>query len=327
MELRPDDARYVTFTFENPPGVDVFAWTEEEGSIEEHVSRLEWLLLDLLRVSEAEEERFERKKAAVEEALFRIYQGGLPASFDGLREALEGNPEGRELVPALFPFTEGKFKQLFKPNPAFALDEGIRAVVYDFKGLSEHRDLSSIALRLVIYQVHRFSARVSRKRHRTFLAIDESWALLDSAVTAASPAPLFIASAVRMGRKTGMSVIGLSQVIEDFARSAYGAAILGNSATKFVGIPGGEGADGLRRHLQLTGRQVEQVRRLARTPRFHEFLLIQGETTHVVRVPLDSLSRWVFTTSPADRERLADLAETRPETTLLERIRLLAKEG
>jgi type IV secretory pathway VirB4 component len=327
MELRPQDARYVTFTFENPPGVNIFAWNEEEGSIEEHVSRLEWLLLDLLRVSEAEEERFERKKAAIEEALFRIYKGGLAASFSGLGKALEANAEGRELVPALFPFTEGKFKRLFEPNPAFALDESVRAVVYDFKGLSEHRDLSALALRIVIYQVHRFSARVSRKRHRTFLAIDESWALLDSAVTATSPAPLFIASAVRMGRKVGMSVIGLSQVIEDFARSAYGAAILGNSATKFVGMPGGEGVDGLRRHLQLTDRQVEQVRRLARTPRYHEFLLIQGETTHVVRVPLDPLSRWIFTTSPRDRERLADLAQAAPEMPLIDRIRLLAKEG
>ena len=32
--------------------------------LDEHVSRLEWLLLDLLHVSEAEPERFERKKAA-----------------------------------------------------------------------------------------------------------------------------------------------------------------------------------------------------------------------------------------------------------------------
>src|SRR5262249_44467999 len=196
-----------------------------------------------------------------------------------------------------------------------------------FKGLSEHRDLAALALRLVIYQVHRFSARVGRKRHRTFLAIDESWALLDSAVTAASPAPHFIASPVRMGPQPAMSVIGISQVIEDFARSAYGAAIIGNSATKFIGMPGGDGVEGLRRHLQLTERQVEQLRRLARAPRFHEFLLIQGEMTHVVRVPLDPFSRWVFTTSPRDRERLADLLETRPDLSLLDRIRLLAEEA
>jgi len=327
MELRPQDARYVSFSFEDPPGVDVFTWTPEDGPVEEHVSRLEWLLLDLLRVSQTEEERFERKKAAIEEALLRIYGGSLPRSFLGLREALEANAEGRELVPGLFPYTEGKFRRLFEPNPLFALDEGVRAVCYDFKGLGEHRDLAALALRLVIYQVHRFSARVSRKRHRTFLVVDESWALLDSSVTAASPAPHFIASAVRMGRKAGMSVIGLSQVIEDFARSSYGAAILGNSAIKFVGMPGGEGVEGLRRHLQLTDRQVEHVRRLVRTPRYHEFLTIQGDTSHVVRVPLDPFSRWVFTTSPQDRERLAGLEASRPDLSLIERVRLLAREG
>src|SRR6185369_569327 len=126
-----------------------------------------------------EEERFERKKAALEEALFRIHLGEFPSTFGGLQQALDLNTEGKELVPALFPFTDGKFKRMFEPNPAFALDEGVRAVVYDFKGLAEHRDLAALALRLVIYQVHRFSARVNRKQHRTFLAIDESWALLD----------------------------------------------------------------------------------------------------------------------------------------------------
>src|SRR5262249_36323577 len=153
--------------------------------------------------------------------------------------------------------------------------------------------------------------------HRTFLAIDESWALLDSAVTAASPPPHCIASTVRLGRKTGMSANGVSQGIEDFAPSAYRAAAIGNSATKFIGLPAADGVDGLRRHLQLSERQVEQVRRLARATRFHEFLLIQGEMTHVVRVPLDPLSRWIFTTSPRDRERLADLLETRPDLSLL----------
>jgi len=51
--------------------------------------------------------------------------------------------------------------------------------------------------------------------------IDESWALLEGAAGGgvASIAGPFLASSVRMGRKEGMSVIGLSQVIEDFVRS------------------------------------------------------------------------------------------------------------
>ena len=107
----------------------------------------------------------------------------------------------------------------------------------------------------------------------------------------------FLSSSVRMGRKEGMSVIGLSQVIEDFVRSPYGAAIVGNSSTKLVGQPGGESVEGLRVNLRLTERQVEQVRRLSRTPRYHEFLLIQGDRCNVVRVPADPFSKWVFTTN------------------------------
>ena len=66
------------------------------------------------------------------------------------------------------------------------------------------------------------------------------------------------------------------------------------------------------------------MRRLKRTRRFHEFLLMQGDLTHVVRVPGDPLSRWIFTTSPRDRERLAALAKSRPDLSLLEQVRFLA---
>src|SRR5262249_60432436 len=117
------------------------------------------------------------------------------------------------------------------------------------------------------------------------------------------------------------------QVIEDFARSPYGAAIVGNSSTKLIGQPGGESIEGLRTHLRLTDRQVEQVRRLARAQRYHEFLLIQGDRSNVVRVPADPFSKWVFTTNPRDRERFVQLAEDRPDLSLLEQVRLLVAEG
>jgi hypothetical protein len=102
---------------------------------------------------------------------------------------------------------------------------------------------------------------------------------------------------------------------------------VGNSSTKLVGQPGGESVEGLRVNLRLTERQVEQVRRLTRTPRYHEFLLIQGDRCNVVRVPADPFSKWVFTTSLKDRERFARLAEERPELALLDQVRLLAAEG
>jgi type IV secretory pathway VirB4 component len=319
----------VAYSFEHPPGVQPFLWQEDEEALDEHVSRLEWLLLDLLHVSEAEPERFERKKAAIEAALYRLYREGLDRDFRGFAQALEAIPEGKEFVTALFPFTEGKFAKLFQARPDANPTEGIYAVCYDFLHLTEHRDFAALALRLCVYEIRRFAARMSRRRHRTFLVIDESWALLEGAAGGgvASMAGPFLSSSVRMGRKEGMSVIGLSQVIEDFVRSPYGAAIVGNSSTKLVGQPGGESVEGLRVHLRLTDRQVEQVRRLSRTPRYHEFLLIQGDRSNVVRVPADPFSKWVFTTNPKDRERFIQLAEERPDLSLLEQVRLLAAEG
>jgi len=328
IELRPD-GRYVAYSFEQPPGVQPFLWLEDDEDLDEHVSRLEWLLLDLLHVSEAEPERFERKKAAIEAALYKVYRDDLDRDFKGFARALEAIPEGKGFVTALFPFTEGKFAKLFEARPDANPAEGIHAFCYDFLNLTEHRDFAALALRLCVYEIRRFAARMSRRHHRTFLVIDESWALLEGSNGGgvASMAGPFLSASVRMGRKEGMSVIGLSQVIEDFVRSPYGAAIVGNSSTKLVGQPGGESVEGLRSHLRLSDRQVEQVRRLSRTQRYHEFLLIQGDRCNVVRVPADPFSKWIFTTSLKDRERYARLAEERPDLSLLDQVRLLAAEG
>jgi hypothetical protein len=331
MRLRDEDGRYVRFSFAEPPGVDVFAAGEGED-LDEHVSRLEWLLLDLLRVDGAQEERFERKKAAVEEALKMLYAPGsdLTRDMTGFAEALSRTAEGTELTGGLFPFTQGKFARLLTPNRALALSEDVRAACYDFGGLAEHPDFAAIALRLVIYQVRRFAARQNARRRRTFLMLDESWSLLDARVgrtAVTQQGASFLTSSVRMGRKEGCSIVALSQNVADFAGSALGSAVIENSSTKFIGLTDAAGIESLKRHLLLSSRQVEQVRSLARTARYHEFLLIQGERSHVVRVPLDDFSRWVFTTSPTDRDRIAALAAARPDLSLLDQMRLLASEA
>lgn len=328
VRLREEDGRYVRFGFADAL-VDIFEWSSDEEGLDQHVSRLEWLLLDLLKVDQTQEERFERKKAAIEEALKVVYSSGRTYDFRAFAAALAETAEGMELAAGLFPFTEGKFARLFTANPELALREDVRAVCYDFMGLTEHPDFAAIALRLVIYQVRRFAARMSKRRHRTFLMLDESWSLLDSRVGRAgvtNQAAPFLTSSVRMGRKEGCAVIGLSQNLPDFSSSGLGSAIIENSATKFIGISDAAGIESLRQLLQLNSRQVAQVRGLARTASYHEFLFIQGERSQVIRVPLDPFSRWVFTTAPKDRDRIASLAAARPTLSLLDQMRLLARE-
>ena len=205
---------------------------------------------------------------------------------------------------------------------------GARVVCFDFRGLEGQKDIAAAALKLCIYQIRRYSERLwERERARTILVLDESWALIDAgtggAATAAAGAS-FLASSIRMGRKSGLGVIALSQQIQDFVSCAYGAAVVGNAATRLIGQVGGD-VEGLREHLNLTGRQVEQLRALRRTPAWHEFLLIRGGTyTDVVRVPADPFSRWTFTTKPDDLVRIDEIAKQHPDLSLFERTLLLA---
>jgi type IV secretory pathway VirB4 component len=327
IEMRPDGRTSPTAS-SNLSGVQPFEWRRKTSRPKS--TSAGWNgCCSIYSTCRAEPERFERKKAAIEAALYKVYREGLARDPLRASPAHSTVPEGRVMAGALFPFTEGKFAKLFQPRQYASPREDVYAVCYDFMHLTEHRDFAALALRLCVYEIRRFAARMSRRRHRTFLVLDESWALLDTGVSGgvASTAGPFLSSSVRMGRKEGMSVVGLSQVIEDFVRSPYGAAIVGNSSTKLVGQPGGESVEGLRTHLRLTERQVEQVRRLSRTSRYHEFLLIQGDRSNVIRVPADPFSRWVFTTSPKDRERFIQLAEEHPELSLLDQVRTLAAEG
>jgi type IV secretory pathway VirB4 component len=343
MEAR-EDGRYCRFDFEKPPGINPFQFQPTGGDnadteLDEHVSRLEALLADFTsRNSSEDEQAMERKKGVRERALYTMYREQRPQTFQSLRDIFtefashkpENDPEGmaaRELAADLFSFAEGKASKLFLPNPDATLSDDVHAVCYDFQGLADHPDLAAISLLLCIYQIRRFATRVSRLGHRTLMLMDEAWALLDPSTGGARVAAAgsrFITATVRMGRKEGWSIIGLSQRIGDFVTTAHGAALVELSATKFIGKPGRAGLAGLQEHAKLTPRQLEQVQTLRHTKRYHEFLLIQGDTTHVVRVPLDSFSRWLFTTDPPDRDRLRALEESRPELSLLERIRLLA---
>ena len=123
IELRPD-GRYVAYSFEHPPGVQPFLWREEDEALDEHVSRLEWLLLDLLHVSEADPERFERKKAAIEAALYKVYRDGLDADFKGFAQALETTPGGQGARHGALPVHRGQVREALRGAARRESDRG-----------------------------------------------------------------------------------------------------------------------------------------------------------------------------------------------------------
>jgi type IV secretory pathway VirB4 component len=337
-----EDARYVQFSFDEPPGINAFEYDPAEEGRREHVSRLEGLLIDILRLETPDEQEFEKRKIVLQRALLALFPetGGprFPQTFEGFAAAIAeldreagGRGSAREILDGrLGSFTgDGKFARLCQPNTRLALNESIKTVCYDLKGLLDHPDFAMVSLRLIIYQIRRFSARMNRRRgHRTLLIIDESWALLDKATggNAATMAAGFLAATARMGRKEGLGCLGLSQSLAEYLATPMGRTIVENSSTKLLGPPDQGSVPFLQEKLGLNDRQVEQLKRLKGNQEYREFLLIQDNVSQVVRMPLDPLSWALFTTKAEDIDRHAQLAEAHPELSLLERVRLMAKE-
>jgi hypothetical protein len=295
LEVRGPDARYLPFSPDDPPGIDVFRYASDDEALETHVSRLTTLLLDLLRVSEqdAGPAAFEVQKATLQQALFALYASGR-ASFDGLEAELRRLDQPR-LAQALYPYREGALAPLFRDNPRLALDDSVNAVCWDLFRLDEHPDMKRVALRLAIYQIRKLASRAARARQTTFLVVDEAWDFL-----AGNMGSAFVVEALRSGRKEGLAVIGLSQQLEDFAHPAFRAAILGNVSSRLIGHPGRVSLETFRELLGLTERQLGMIQGLRGGADYREFLLVRNDTSEVVRVPSSPLIEKLFTTRHAD---------------------------
>jgi hypothetical protein len=331
MRILPDGVSR-TFTPDSVPGIDPFVFDGDEP-LEDHITALAWLLLDLYQIEEQPRERFTRLQGVLEQALPAVYGASGRRDFEGLDKALAaiGGEDAELLRRSAARFRSGSLARLFRPDPKTALADDVRAVAYDFAGLQGQADQAAIALRLVVFEIRRRTARLHRKRIRSLVLFDESWMLLNSesgqknVVSAAGP---FIAEYVRTARKVGGGVLALSQQLTDFMRCPWGPAIVSNSATKFIGATGGETeVMDLKQYLGITDRQVKQIQGLRTKPR--EFLLIQGGAggggrTEVVQVTSDPLSLWTFGTSPAERQRMAAIAAAHPELSVFDQIQLLA---
>jgi hypothetical protein len=320
LEVRGDDALYIPFTPEDPPGFDIFRFDPAEEPLEAHVSRLTWLLLDFLRVSEGDSARLELEKAVVQRALFDLYGGdgrGL-ASFAALEQLFDERGQAR-LAQALYPFRHGSLAALFRDDPRLVIAAHVNAICWDIGRLDEHPDMKRVALRLAIYQIRKSAYAAARRRQTTFLVIDEAWSVLSGSMGSG-----FVVDALRSGRKDGLGVILLSQQLEDFAAPDVRAAILGNVSSRLIGYPGKVNLGTFRELLSLNERQLEMIGRLRSSTDFREFLLVRNDSSEVVRVPGHALIERLFTTRHEDMAAWERLRAAQPDRDPLDLLRAWA---
>ncbi len=171
---------------------------------------------------------------------------------------------------------------------------------FDLKGLSSHPDLQSVMILIltdfILSQVE--SDKVNRKR----IILDEAWELLKSEAAAG-----FMEYCARTLRKTGSGITFITQGVEEIVASPIGAAILNNTATKFVMLQRGDSAI-LAQALKLNEQELNLIHSLQqRKGEFSEGFMIEGDHRQVVRIYPSPLEYWLSTSDAQDNKLLADL--------------------
>lgn len=173
---------------------------------------------------------------------------------------------------------------------------------FDLKGLSSHPDLQSVMILLltdfILNQVE--SDKNSRKR----IILDEAWELLKSPASAS-----FMEYCARTLRKSGSGITFITQGVEEIVASPIGAAILNNTATKFIMLQRGD-TEILAQSLKLNQQEVSLIQSLEqRKGVFSEGFLIEGNQRQVIRIHPSSTEYWLSTSDAQDNAFIEALRE------------------
>lgn len=182
------------------------------------------------------------------------------------------------------------------------LDTKAGICTFDLKGLSAHPDLQSVMILIltdfILSQVE--TDKLNRKR----IILDEAWELLKSEAAAN-----FMEYCARTLRKTGSGITFITQGVEEIVASPIGAAILNNTATKFVMLQRGD-SDLLAKTLKLNSQELALVHSLQqRKGEFSEGFMVEGDHRQVIRVFPSPIEYWLSTSDAQDNAYLAKLRE------------------
>lgn len=159
------------------------------------------------------------KKDITPESDLRNIQPPLMTDFISILEGFEGT---KDLVLKLKKYTEGTFSGLFS-SPT-NIDTQNQLMVFSVRDLED--ELRPIAIYMIVNYIWNVVRSELKKR---ILVIDEAWWLMQNEDSAK-----FIFALVKRCRKYYLGVTTITQDVNDFLNSPYGAAIVTNSAMQML---------------------------------------------------------------------------------------------
>lgn len=248
-------------------------------------------------------------RALLEKSLIELYKakresGCLPTLSDLAKRLATSEEESlRTIAKMLYLWTGDRpYGRLLDGQGGLRADAEI--CTFDLKGLSSYPDLQSV---MILILTDFILGRITNEKERKArIIIDEAWELLKSEAAAS-----FMELAVRTLRKmgAGSGITFITQGVEEIVASPIGAAILNNTATKFVMLQRGD-TEVLRDTLKLNSRELALIQSLGQKKgEFSEGFMVEGEHRQVVRIYPTPLEYWLATSDAQDNLYLEKLRQ------------------
>jgi len=145
-----------------------------------------------------------------------------PPVMQDLQDVLEGMEGGENMGLRLMKYTQGTFSGLF--NSPTTVEMSNQLVVFSVRDLED--ELRPIAIYMIVNYIWNVVRSQMKKR---VLVIDEAWWMMQNEDSAK-----FIHALVKRCRKYYLGVTTITQDVNDFLSSAYGQAIITNSALRLL---------------------------------------------------------------------------------------------
>ena len=150
---------------------------------------------------------------------FKNVEPPLLSDFEMVLAGMEG---GESLAQRLTKYTKGTWSNFI--NRPSNIDINKKFVVFSIRDMED--ELKPIAMYIVTHYIWNAIRRELKKR---LLVIDEAWWMMKSEDTAS-----FLLSIAKRGRKYYLGLATITQDVDDFLKSPYGAPIVSNSSIQIL---------------------------------------------------------------------------------------------
>ncbi|MEK7200790.1 MAG: DUF87 domain-containing protein [Patescibacteria group bacterium] len=212
---------------------------------------------------------------------FKNVEPPLLSDFEMVLGGMEG---GESLAQRLSKYTKGTWSNFV--NRPSNIDINKKFVVFSIRDMED--ELKPIAMYIVTHYIWNAIRRELKKR---LLVIDEAWWMMRSEDTAS-----FLLSLAKRGRKYYLGLATITQDVDDFLKSPYGAPIVSNSSIQILLKQSPTVVDRLQQVFNLT----DEEKYLLLESGVGEGIFFAGLKHVAIKIIASATEEQIITTNPSE---------------------------